>query len=160
MVTTMPAIPYSTKIHNSYTKTYLCTISYQSLFTTMPSIPYIGPSKQYHTICGMIYVELCTTSSPGHHHHLTKLALCLTSYDAASPAQRSVSKSTLCRPVVRYHLFVILHRLSNSFCDNGNKRFFEVDLPIDVLSPACDQKRAAKLEYCPRFIFTLSSLNP
>ena len=92
------------------------------------------------------YVELCTTSNPGHHHHLTKLALCLTSYDAASPAQRSVSKSTLCRPVVRYHVFVILHRLSNSFCDNGNKRFFEVDLPIDVLSPACEQKRAAKLE--------------
>ena len=137
----MPAIPYSTKIHNSYTKTYLCTISYQSLFTTMPSIPYIGPS-----IISYLCVELCTTSNPGHHHHLTKLALCLTSYDAASPAQRSVSKSTLCRPVVRYHLFVILHRLSNSFCDNGNKRFFEVDLPIDGLSPACEQKRAAKLE--------------
>ena len=142
MVTTMPAIPYTTKIHNSYTKTYLCTISYQSLFTTMPSIPYIGPS-----IISYLCVELCRTSNPGHHHHLTKLALCLTSYDAAaSPAQRSVSKSTLCRPVVRYHVFVILHRLSNSFCDNGNKRFFEVDLPIDVLSPACEQKRAAKLE--------------
>ena len=136
-----PCQPYHTV--QRYTKTYLCTISYQSLVTTMPSIQYIGPSKQYHTL----NVELCTTSNPGHHHHLTKLALCLTSYDAAaSPAQRSVSKSTLCRPVVRYHVFVILHRLSNSFCDNGNKRFFEVDLPIDVLSPACEQKRAAKLE--------------
>ena len=138
----MPAIPYSTKIHNSYNK---------NLFVHH-IIPELVHHNAIHTVHRPIqtikpYVELCTTSNPGHHHHLTKLALCLTSYDAASPAQRSVSKSTLCRPVVRYHLFVILHRLSNSFCDNGNKRFFW-DLPIDcnVLSPACEQKRAAKLE--------------
>ena len=142
-----PCQPYHTV--QRYTiatqKTYLCTISYQSLFTSMPSIPYIGPSKQYHTICRIVYNFKPGPPSPSHQigsmshllwrRRVTSSAICW-----------SVSKSTLCRPVVRYHLFVILHHLSNSFCDNGNKRFFEVDLPIDVLSPACEQKRAAKLE--------------